>query len=64
MSAWYDDHTRLIEVAWYLQGEGELNTPGAVIDFFEKPWHWTAEHDEMVGRAMDEHIRGLKVVAA
>lgn len=36
----------LLDLAAWLEGKGEWQSPAEVIDFFEKPWNWTADWQE------------------
>ena len=44
---WFESHDNLIELAHWLLVDGWFTYPIDMLRYFEKPWKWTAEWDEM-----------------
>ena len=44
---WWEKHDNRIELVHWLYDIRYLKTPADVIRFFEKPWKWDAQWDEM-----------------
>ena len=47
MSKWWENHNNKIKLAGWLIDEGWLVTSQDALRFFEKPWKWDAEWDQM-----------------
>ena len=47
MSKWWENHNNKIELAGWLIDEGCLVTSQDALRFFEKPWKWEPEWEEM-----------------
>jgi len=47
-SQWYEYHENLVRLAYYLHGQAGWNTDD-ILYFFEKPWKYTNEWNEMIG---------------
>jgi hypothetical protein len=44
---WYDDRAELLAFIVWLYEEHKIDDKAtAVLDVFEKPWHWNDEHAE------------------
>ena len=44
---WFESHDNLIELAHWLLVDGWFTYPIDMLRYFEKPWKWTPEWDEM-----------------
>ena len=44
---WWENHDNKIKLAGWLIDEGWLRTSQDALRFFEKPWKWDAEWDQM-----------------
>ena len=47
MGKWWENHNNKIELAGWLIDEGCLVTSQDALRFFEKPWKWDPEWEEM-----------------
>ena len=43
---WYEDRDEVVAFArWFWEGAYSVRgTVGEILDYFEKPWHWTEEY--------------------
>lgn len=51
---WYEDHTTVVELAWWLDEQGLLTGVSDTVDFFAEPWKWGREFELMVDSLADE----------
>ena len=61
---WYSSHESLCELAEALVEEGELATPTAVVDFFQRPWKYQPEWEQYVAERAAESLRETRMGAA
>lgn len=45
---WYQTHDTLVSVANILDEEGDFHQTSDVIQFFEKPWKWEHDMQELI----------------
>lgn len=51
---WFRDYDNVTKLARHLVGICELIDPSEVVAYFEKPWKWSGEWDEMM--ESDGHV--------
>ena len=56
MSKWFESHDNLIELAHWLLVDGWFTYPIDMLRYFEKPWKWTPEWDEMKAGPTEEQL--------
>jgi len=54
---WFKEYDNVTKLARYLVGTCELLEPSEVVAFFEKPWKWSGEWDEMISSETKETIQ-------
>lgn len=50
---WYEDPAALHELALWMEEHGTVSK-GDLLELLEKPWHFQAEHDEMLRELMEQ----------
>ena len=53
-SKWYDDHEKVKRLAKWLVSGNEFATQTDLLYFFEKPWKWDEEWQEMIGEPVSQ----------
>lgn len=61
---WYDDRVNLVELLDFLEDRGDLATVRDAIHVVEKPWHYSAEHKQMLAaRAAEDQAERDELAA-
>jgi len=47
MTNWYRNYDDVLALAGYLKEKGAFQSVNDLYDFFEKPWKWEAEWNQM-----------------